>query len=126
MSRTDNRANNNNNGSKFKSKPSFSREKSYAVDENDIIKNEQMLLNQKEERDKIRQHNLKVASGEINSNTEEVVNSESEDEANNSNKRRKEKKDRKKAEKKALGSDSTNNAIVKNHSSIPDSDTEEN
>lgn len=123
MNRADNRGNNNNNGSKFKSKPNFSREKSYALDENDIIKNEQMLINQKEERDKIRQHNLKVASGEIDNNTEKAVNSESEDEVNNSNKRRKEKKDRKKAEKKAP---STNNTIVTNHSTIPDSDSEEN
>jgi hypothetical protein len=122
MNRADNRGTNN---TKFKSKPSFSRVKSYAVDENDIIKNEQMLVNQKEERDKIRQHNLKVASGEI-VNTKMAVNSDSEDEGNNSSKRRKEKKERKSAEKKALGSAPANNIVVTNHSSIPDSDTEEN
>ena len=121
MNRADNKGKNNNNSSKFKSKPKFSREKSYANDESDIIKNEQMLLLQKEERDKIRQYNLKVASGEIDNNTEEVVNSDSEDEVINSSKRRKDKKEKKNAEKKAP---SINNTVVTNHSTITDSDTE--
>jgi hypothetical protein len=83
--------------SKFMSKPKFSREKTMAYDENDIIKNEEMLNNQKEERDKIRQHNLKVASGEIENTqvTQVDVDSKNEDEIidGNKSKRRKEKKD---------------------------------
>jgi hypothetical protein len=67
-----------------------------------------------------------MASGETNNTNESVNDSSSEDEVNKSNKRRKEKKERKNAEKKALGPDPANNTIVTNHSSIPDSDTEEN
>ena len=110
-SRTDNKRNNK---GKFISKPKFSREKTYACEENDIIKNEQKFNIQKEERDKIRHHNLRVASGEIDNSMEEV-NSKIEDEVNNSSKKKKN------AEKKALGA---NNVIVTNHSTIPDTDSD--
>ena len=123
MNTADNRENKK---SKYISKPKFSRTKTYANDEDDIIKNEKLILKQKEERDNIRKHNLKVASGETDKTNEVVNDSNSEDEVNNSNKRRKEKKERKNAEKKALGPDPANNTILTNHSSIPDSDTEDN
>lgn len=80
--------------SKYMSKPKFSREKTMAYDENDIIKNEEILNNQKEERDKIRKHNLMVASGEIE-NTKLDIDDKNEDSIIdvNKSKRRKEKKD---------------------------------
>uniref|UniRef100_A0A6C0IF54 Uncharacterized protein n=1 Tax=viral metagenome TaxID=1070528 RepID=A0A6C0IF54_9ZZZZ len=80
--------------SKYMSKPKFSREKTMAYDENDIIKNEQILSNEKEERDKIRKHNLMIASGEIE-NTKVDIDDNNEDiiiDVNKS-KKRKEKKD---------------------------------
>ena len=120
MNTADNRENKK---SKYISKPKFSRTKTYANDEDDIIKNEKTFLKQKEERDNIRKHNIKMASGEIDNARKALNDSNSEDEVNNSNKRRKEKKN---AEKKALGPDPTNNTILTNHSSIPDSDTEDN
>ena len=113
-SRTDNKGNNK---GKYISKPKFSREKTYACEENDIIKNEQKFNIQKEERDKIRHHNLRVASGEID-NSMEAVNSKNEDEDNNSSKK---KKNKKIAEKKAP---EANNVVVTNHSTIPDSDSD--
>ena len=86
-------------------------------EENDIIKNEQKFNIQKEERDKIRHHNLRVASGEID-NSMEAVNSKNEDEDNNSSKK---KKNKKIAEKKAP---EANNVVVTNHSTIPYSDSD--
>ena len=123
MNTADNRENKKN---KYISKPKFSRTKTYANDEDDIIKNEKLILKQKEERDNIRKHNIKVASGETDNTNKALNDSSSEDEGLKSNKKRKEKKDRKNAEKKALAPDPTNNTIITNHSSIPDSDTEEN
>ena len=110
-SRTDNKGNNK---GKFISKPKFSREKKYAYEENDIIKNEQKFNIQKEERDQIRQHNLNIASSKLD-NTMEAVNSNNKDEDNNSSKKKKN------AEKKALGA---NNVVVVNHSYITDSDSD--
>lgn len=94
MSKADSTGNKKN---KFISKPNFSREKTMAYDENDIIKNEEMLNNQKEERDKIRKHNLMVASGEIENTdvTEVDIEDKNEDDIVDvkKSKRRKEKKD---------------------------------
>jgi hypothetical protein len=49
---------------KYKAKPKFSREKKYATEESDIIKNDAKLTHNKAIRDEIRMQNLLIASGE--------------------------------------------------------------
>lgn len=117
MNSADSRGKNN----KYMSKPKISREKSYAYDVDDIIKNENIMNAQKEERDKIRKHNLKVASGEID-NTKEA----SEEAINVGKKEKKVKKEKKNAEKKAPDGAPDGNITVQNHYHLPDSDNEDN
>jgi hypothetical protein len=101
-----------NNKNKYISKPKISRKKSYATEESDIIRNEQKIINQKEERNRIRQHNIKIASGNIHdiTSSNEIVNN---------------KKRNKCTEKKALDKN-ISNGIVINHCSINDSDIDNN
>jgi hypothetical protein len=81
---------------KYIKKAKFLREKKYANNEDDILKNEKTIIVQKEKRDQIRNHNLLIASGA------NIVNNDTID-----------KKDKKITEKKALNT--ANNNIVVQH-----------
>ena len=120
MNSADSRGKNN----KYMSKPKISREKSYAYNVDDIIKNENIMNAQKEEREKFRNHNLKVASGEIDNNekaSEEAINVSKKEK-----KDKKGKKEKKTTEKKAPDETPDGNITIQNHYDLPDSDNEDN
>ena len=114
MSSADNRGKNN----KYMSKPKFSREKTFAYDADDIIKNEAKMELQKEERDNIRKHNLNVASG--------VIDDGEKDSSEVGKKPKKAKKAKTITEKKALEGAPGDNITVQNHYDLPDSDNDSN
>ena len=114
MNGADNRGKNN----KYMSKPKFSREKTYAYNADDIMKNETKMNLQKEERDKIRKNNLNVASG--------VIDDGEKDSIEVAKKQKKAKKENVSTEKKALKGETCDNITVQNHYDLPDSDNDSN